>query len=162
MRKLFLIALLFFATLGFSQVAVNAGYYNAGVSYYYSTTMDTNNTNVKYSEYFDISGLDNQTIYLTYDYVTSGNTNDSILIIIQGNLSPTMTLNVDTLFLVGSTASSVKQLTLTPSGYAPMYRVYMKNYYGGALDQRNAAATSLKINFYAKATDIAPFRKSWY
>lgn len=171
MKKLFLaLILILFVSSAYSQKTINTGYYNAGITFNVTSfAMDTAGsgaTAVYTTDYFDGSGLDGQTIYLTYDCVTPGNTSDSVMIILQGYLptgSSGMVLNCDTVFAIGSTASSIKQLTLSPTGFAPLYRLRFTHFYGGAADQKNAAISAMKANLYAKSIDaVYKWNKSWY
>lgn len=170
MKKLFLVILLLVATVGYSQQTVNTQYFNAGVSYDVGTfaydTAGALATTAIFTQYFEGTGIDGQTLYLTYDMITAGSTNDSVLVIIQGFI-PTgttgMVLNCDSLYMVGSTTSSIKQLTLSPTGFAPKYRIRLIHYYAGAADQKNAAITSIKLNVYAKSIDpVYKWNTSWY
>ena len=168
MKKLFLALLLIisFSYASAQTISVVKGTFDAGVSFYTGLqTLDTNQATVYYTQYFDVTGIDAQTIYLTYDYITAGNTDDSVLVYIQGYFNSgtsAMVLGCDSLYLVGSTASSVKQLTLSISGFAPMYRIRYKNY-NAILDVEPNAAGTLKLNLYAKAVDaVYKWNKSWY
>jgi hypothetical protein len=168
MKRIFLAILLLVASIGYSQIAVETDYYGAGLVYSIgSLTVDSANATIKLTDYFDGTPIDNQTIYFTYDFVTAGNTADSILVILQGftpaGNSTGMVVNCDTLFLVGSTASSVKQVSLSLSGYAPMYRFRIRAYNGAAGVDPNAATGTVKFGIYAKLTDpVYKLLKSWY
>jgi len=170
MKKLFLILLLLVATIGYTQsndFDLDKKYYDGGVSYFgYWSDVDSLSTLTYTTKYFDITGIDNQTIYLTYDYITVGNTDDSLRLILQGktgNGSVSMTVNLDTLFLVGSTATSSKQITMSLTGFLGMTRFYITPFYASDVAAQNRINGSLKISIYAKLTDpIYKFNKSWY
>lgn len=163
MKKLLLIALLLVATISFAQKKeFTPQYYNGGVEWFgYWATVDTGVTYT--SEYFDMSPIDGQTLYFTYNYNT-GNTNDTLTMTIQGMWGDgSMTSNLDTFYVTSVSGTQIIQLTPTLIYTAPLMRVSFVSYYGGALDQRNTPLKPLRISFYAKANDaIYKWNKNWY
>ena len=163
MKKLLLIALMLVATLSFVQKKVfTPNYYNGGVEWFgYWASVDTAVTYT--SEYFDISPIDGQTLYLTYNY-NVGNTNDSITMTIQGAWGDgSMTSDLDTFYVTSVNGTQIIQLNPTLVYTAPLIRVQFATYYAGASNQRGTPLKPLRISFYAKANDaIYKWNKNWY
>lgn len=163
MKKIFLIALLLVATLSFAQKKeFTPQYYNGGVEWFgYWATVDTATTYV--SEYFDITPIDGQTLYLTYNY-NVGNTNDTITMTLQGAWGDgSMTSDLDTFYVTSVSGTQIIQLTPDLAYTAPLMRVSFATYYAGALNQRGTPLKPLRISFYAKVNDsIYKWNKNWY
>ena len=163
MKKIFLIALLLVATLSFAQKKeFTPQYYNGGVEWFgYWATVDTATTYV--SEYFDITPIDGQTLYITYNY-NVGSTNDTIKMTLQGAWGDgSMTSDLDTFYVTSVSGTQIIQLTPDLAYTAPLMRVSFATYYAGALNQRNTPLKPLRISFYAKANDaIYKWNKNWY
>ena len=171
MKRIFLAILMLVATVSFAQkVSFNTDFYNAGVGFtgYWSdvdswATADSSALTYT-SEYFDITPIDGQTLYMTYNFYTSGNTNDSLILYIQGVWGDgTMALNLDTVILVGTNTSLATQVVPSITAYAPMVRVSFVQPTTGAFATKNAQNGKLRLNFYARANDVIyKWNKNWY
>jgi hypothetical protein len=164
MKKLFLIIFLLTAVIGFSQTTVYKQTFDGATVWgFYFTDIDSATTNIYYSNYFDISTVDNQTLYLTYSAISgTGKHDDSLLVLIQGRtpygLADTayMVFNLDSQIVKCSAGDSIKQATLSLTGYAPWVRIYVTQYVGSSgvrNDNRNSLNIRLTGAIYAKLQD---------
>lgn len=153
------------------QYAVQTTYYNAGVSYT-SIFTDVDSNTVSYSEWFDGSVLDGQTVYVNAYYINSASVTDTLQqIAIEGNAyvggttySSVLIDAIDTISQaagVGGNATgytniiysrlsgsgTLQHITMTPSAYYPSWRIRVR---GGS---NNAI---LVINVYARVADYVP------
>jgi hypothetical protein len=164
MKKLFLIIFLLTAVIGFSQTDVYRQTFDGGATWgFYFTDIDSATTNIYYTEYFDISSVDNQTLYLMYDAVSStGKHDDSLIVILQGRtpfgLADTayIAYNLDTLLLKCAAADTSNFATMSLTAYSPWVRLRVTQYVGSSgvrNDNRNSLNVRLAGAIYAKLQD---------
>jgi hypothetical protein len=175
MKKIFisliLAIVLFAGGNAFSQnVSIDERFYNAGIGFLGYTAVDTLNTTQYTTSFFDISLIDGQTMYFTYDYYTPATTGaDTLYVIVQskvGDATGSMTFNLDTLTIVSNiTANTPSQTTFSFTSYHPTCRLIIRpNYYGiaGAPLQTSRDGT-LRFFIYARVNDtVDKMNKSWY
>lgn len=130
---------------------------------FYFTDIDSATTNVYYSDYFDLSTVDGQTLYFTYSAISgTGKWDDSLMVILQGRtpygLADTayMIWNLDTQLVKCSAGDSIKQATLSLTGFSPSVRVYVTQYVGSSgvrNDNRNSLNCRLTGSIYGRLQD---------
>ena len=167
MKKLILIILLLTATIGFAQTTVYKQTFDGAKTWgMYFTDIDSATTNIYYSDWFDISSVDNQTLYFLYSAISgTGKWDDSLLVITQVRVpygladTAYMVINADTNILVCSAGDSIKTVTLTPTAFAPWVRLYVTQYAVGTLgtalrnSNRNSLNVRLTAAIYARLQD---------
>lgn len=148
--------------------------FEAGQAYTVSWT-DIDSLNTYYSGTFDITKIDAQTMYLTYDYVSpdssganQGGVKDTLALILEGMFPPFTTpsyilgTQIDTVFLTNSghsgRVSFVQQTSLTVANRFPQARWKVVNWTSGA-GLINRGNQTLKLGLYAPINDYVAFVK---
>lgn len=146
-----------------AQVELAKKFYDAGVmlSTYYPDVDSLAATNIYYSTYSDWTTIDGlATLTLTYAYTTAGNTDDTLMLILQGkrdigNRTTPVIYNLDTAFLVGASTRTVRTTAaLTLTATAPEVRWVVKESTSQGTANRNNG--TLEVSLYAPTLD------TWY
>lgn len=163
MRKTFIAVLLFLLIPLLSetiqaQIPVNTTYYGAGSIKYLSKTSNFDSTSTLYSEWFDITHLDGQTMYGIYDIVAPVAT-DTFRIIVQSAFPGTEAtastfLELDTQTVQSTTTSGARFFTYSFTSFAPMVR--FKIIPGNALTYVTRIPTAFRWAVYTKVEDYVP------
>ena len=152
-----------------SNGKANVKYHNGGVEIAFSWTgLDSSST--YYSDWFDISLIDAQTIYATSALFLAGTT-DTMSVVLQGiserlyTSSNAFYVNLDTFKVVGATtlansiARSDVQQTLTPTAYAPYCRLMI--FPRAVSSTSRDASKSFQTFLYARINDYMPPFLRW-
>ena len=152
-----------------SNGKANVKYHNGGVEIAFSWTgLDSSST--YYSDWFDISLIDAQTIYATSALFLAGTT-DTMSVVLQGiserlyTSSNAFYVNLDTFKVVGATtlansiARSDVQQTLTPTAYAPYCRLAIIP--RAVSSTARDASKSFQTFLYARINDYMPPFLRW-
>lgn len=145
--------LLCFTNITYSTDEPTPTYYRAGMSIS-GTITDIDSAEVLYTKWFDNTLLDGQTMYFSALYYTTGTTNDTQRVIIQGRdgKEQTLTLAMDSILVVGSSAT-VYQTAITLSSYFPEWRLKVEQK-STASDNNNNGY--LRWSIYSPANDTVP------
>lgn len=145
--------LLCFTNITYSTDDTLVTYYRAGMTIE-GTIPDIDSAEVLYTQWFDATLLDGQTMYFTALYNTTGTTADTQRVIIQGrNPSiPALQMNIDTILLVGSSAT-VYQSAITLSAYFPEWRLRTEEKSSASDNEANGY---MKWSIYAPTNDVVP------
>ena len=141
--------------------------YGLGAPAYITEWSDIDSNTTYYSNWFDISVIDGQTIYYTGKFsstATTGNTNDSVRVIIEGAFRTTTNSrvweNIDTFLVQGAgayTAGDLVQGTLSLSAYYPEIRYRIEEWTatssGTSGANNNTQNSQLTLGLYAKSID---------
>ncbi len=130
---------------------------------------DIDSTGTYYSGTFDITSIDAQTMYLTFDYISpdsssssSGGTKDTLACILEGLFPPFTTTSyilgtqIDTVFLTNSghsgRSSFIQQTSLTVANRFPQARWKIVNWTSGS-GTINRSNQTLKLGLYSPVND---------
>lgn len=156
MKKIFLIAVfLLMPLITQAQTAVYAPFFNGGSANYFTLTA-VDSLTTYYTDFFDITHMDGQTIYVGYDYVTPGTTADTLKVTLEaafpGTESAGPYFTVDTTYFVGnSTSYYYLRAISTFFSFAPRVRAKIEN-----TSSANRDGTLFRFFMYAKIEDYVP------
>lgn len=167
MRKIFIAVLLFIlipllTQTTQAQTPVNTATYQAGQMKYLSKTSNFDTTMVYFSEWFDITHMDGQTIYAMYDLVIPSGTADTFKVTLQACFpgmenTATTFFTVDTMYCVGQTASTpVVRATSTFFSFFPLVRVRFEQ-----TGQASRIASAFRFALYSRVEDYVPTAQNY-
>jgi len=164
MRKIFIAVLLFMLIplLTQAQIPVNTNTYGAGQMKYFSKTSGWDSVSSYYTDWFDITHMDGQTIYAMYDAVIPSGTADTIRITLQACFpgmenTATTFFTVDTMYCVGQTASTpVVRATSTFFSFFPMVRAKFE-----ATEYHSRIPSAFRFALYSKVEDYVPTAQNY-
>ena len=167
MRKIFIAVLLFIlipllTQTTQAQTPVNTATYQAGQMKYLSKTSNFDTTMVYFSEWFDITHMDGQTIYAMYDLVIPSGTADTFKVTLQACFpgmenTATTFFTVDTMYCVGQTASTpVVRATSTFFSFFPMVRAKFE-----ATEYHTRIPSAFRFALYSKVEDYVPTAQNY-
>lgn len=174
-KGIFIFLILWLAVVANAQrPTVSEQKFEAGQAYTVSWT-DIDSLNTYYSQTFDITKIDGQTMYLTYDYISpdsssanKGGNKDTLALILEGMFPPFTTSSyilgtqIDTVFLVNSghsgRSSFVQQTSITVANRFPQARWKVVNWTSGD-GLINRSNQTLKLGLYAPINDYVAFVK---
>ena len=112
----------------------------------------------------DLTTMDAQTIYYTYNYSQGTDegsaADDSIKVIIEGRINSNLWLDVDSINIIGSNDGRV-QGSFTFHNFFPEYRIRIEEITAGATTNSNKDEGTLYLGFYAKTSDAIYEKKNF-
>ena len=167
MRKTFYAVLLFLiipllTETTQAQTPVQTATYQAGQMKYFSKTSNWDTTMVYYTDWFDMTHMDGQTIYAMYDLVIPSGTADTFKVTLQAAFpgmenTATTFFTVDTMYCVGQTASTpVVRATSTFFSFFPLVRARFEQ-----TGQASRIASAFRFALYSKIEDYVPTAQNY-